>query len=486
MNSLVEVLTLQDLEAITEDQKYRLTDPHLYEKLFNISDGIFRAHIKEAVRIKANEFGLGPNVARLLKEHEKAFASVQSMNTRVFNRITGLDYAESGKIKASIENFKTILLEDPYFQNKKICYNELTKTLEHFNGEEMAQWTDADSAEAKEYIESGYGIHNSEKFLSALRIIQNLPFCRYHPIKNAIEDLKWDGNCRIENFLTYTMKCENTAYTREVSRLIFAGGINRIYEPGCKFDVLPILIGTRQGEGKSTLVRWLALENDYFTELTTFEGREGIEAQEGAWICEIGELLALSRSKDIEGVKSFITRQKDKYRKPYDIAISNIPRQCIFIGTTNKREFLTDKTGNRRFFPVVVHQSGYELFTREAEIKEYIRQCWAEAKARYDNNNLSPVPNHALIADFQAAQNAAMEDDYRVGMITEWLKTNGIQEVCVLQLWQCALNDNIDTKPTKSESNEIAAIMNSLPGWEKAKSGKIFAKLGKQRYWFLK
>ncbi len=154
------------------------------------------------------------------------------------------------------------------------------------------------------------------------------------------------------------MKAEDNEYTREVSRLIFAGGIHRLYSPGCKFDDVPVLIGTSQGEGKSTIVRWLAIHDDHFTEVTEIDGQKGVEQLEGAWICEIAELLALTKAKEQEAVKSYIARLKDKYRKPWGKNTDELPRRCIFIGTTNNEQFLRDKTGNRRFYPVKVNSKG--------------------------------------------------------------------------------------------------------------------------------
>ena len=91
------------------------------------------------------------------------------------------------------------------------------------------------------------------------------------------------------------------------------------------------------------------MEDDFFREVTEFEGQKGIEAVEGGWICEVSELLALTKVKEQEAVKSYLTRLSDTYRRPFDKRVTEHKRQCIFIGTTNKEQFLTDKTGNRRF-----------------------------------------------------------------------------------------------------------------------------------------
>jgi predicted P-loop ATPase len=304
---------------------------------------------------------------------------------------------------------------------------------------------------------------------------------QYHPIRDLVDGFEWDGQERIPHFLHTWTKCEDTAYTREVSRLIFSGGIHRLFSPGCKFDDMPVLIGTKQGEGKSTLVRWLALSDDYFSEVNEFEGQRGIESLEGAWICEVSELLAMTKTKEQEAVKSFLTRLNDRYRMPFDKRVTDHPRQCLFIGTTNKEQFLTDKTGNRRFYPVKVNQSGYDLFEHEAEIKEYIRQCWAEAKAKLDVGEMKPYADRDLVAVIREMQAAAVEDDYRVGMIEDYLEER--TEVCVLEIWQNALKMGEFSKPSKKDSTEIALILQGFDGWEKQPKVKRFANFGVQKWW---
>lgn len=305
----------------------------------------------------------------------------------------------------------------------------------------------------------------------------------YHPIKNIIEAETWDGMERISTFLTKWTKCEDTPYTREVSRLIFAGGINRLYRPGCKFDDMVVLIGTKQGEGKSTFVRWLALRDEFFREVNEFEGQKGIEAVEGGWICEVGELLALTKVKEQEAVKSYLTRLVDTYRKPFERRVTEQKRQCIFIGTTNKEQFLTDKTGNRRFYPVKVNQSGYDLFDHEAEIKADILQCWAEAKAKLGTKEMQPYADRNLTEEIRKHQDKAMEDDYREGLISDYLEDK--TEICVLELWQEALGNRYN-KPTKKDSNEIGLIMQSVDGWEKARKAIRTKEYGVQKVWVRK
>ncbi len=222
------------------------------------------------------------------------------------------------------------------------------------------------------------------------------------------------------------------------------------------------------------------MEDKYFTEVTVFEDDKGAEAVEGVWICEVSELLALTRSKDVEGVKSFLTRTNDRRRTKYDKWVTDHLRRCIFIGTTNKEQFLTDKTGNRRFFPVRVWQTGHNLYEHEKEIKEYIEQCWAEAKVLYDKGELKPYPDPDMMELIRKKQSEATQDDYREGMIRDFLETK--DEVCIPMLWYEALKMRSDLKPTRKDSNEIALIMQGMEGWIRHPS-KRFKDYGTQQSW---
>ena len=243
-----------------------------------------------------------------------------------------------------------------------------------------------------------------------------------------------------------------------------------------------MLIGKKQGEGKSTFVRWLAMEDRFFREVNEIDGQRGIEAVEGAWICEVSELLALKRTKEVEAAKSYFSRQVDTYRKPFDRRITENPRQCIFIGTTNTAEFLTDKTGNRRYYPVVCNNSGRDLFDHKEELKAYIEQCWAEAYALFLQDKLPPVLDKNLIKEVQYHQESALEDDYRVGMVTQYLneKQDG-ETVCIIELWERALHESF--KPNRKDSNELSLIMQNAPGWIKLSSPRKTATWGNQRCW---
>ena len=412
--------------------------------------------------------------------------SGKEMNLGAF--LMGLEYDRFGKPVRSINNFLTIMKTDPFYTG--VRFNELKGSAEKPTPQGYEEWRDADDAASIYYIESSFdGLYSKEKHELALQNLLSLPDRKVHPVKESIQAIKWDGVNRIESFLTRWMKADDTPYVREVSRLIFAGGINRLYEPGCKFDLIPILIGTNQGEGKSTIVRWLAMQDDFFGVINMFEGQASMEQLLGVWIGEVSEMLAMARAREVETVKDFISRQTDYWRKPYEKRPAVQKRSCIMIGTTNHSRFLSDKTGNRRFLPVRVNSTGSDIFDNENELKGFIRQCWAEAKARYDAGNMPPYEDRNIISDIREAQENALEDDWRVGAIQAYLEKKPIgTRVCIRELRQFALypTDN-NLKDDKKESRELGTLMDREPDWEKmagkARPTKCGNEYGSQYCW---
>ena len=395
----------------------------------------------------------------------------------------------NGRPLPTISNFVTILENCDAYKN--IRYNELwarAEVHEMVNGKPTIRgWNDADEARSMFFIETHFGIYSKEKHSAALKILFDER--RYNPLRDIVDDIKWDGKNRIEQFLQRWAKCEDGAYTREVSRLIFAGGIHRLYAPGTKFDDVPILIGTRQGEGKSTLVRWLAINDIYYGEINVIEGQQAIEQLQGKWVCEIGELMALTKSKEQEAVKAYITRAIDSYRKPYEKNVTEFPRRCIFIGSTNDAAPLIDKTGNRRYYPVEVHSDAYDLYKHEDECRDYILQCWAEARERYRAGTMKNFADERYVDLYRQAQENAMQDDWRVGAIQEFLSKKLPGDLtCIREVCHRALSPNSDfpKEPSLAESKDIGRILNKLSDWERVNSPKRVGAYGTQRCWVKK
>ena len=385
--------------------------------------------------------------------------------------------AEGLQIKPTIDNFYR-LITNHYGQNLR--FNEMTGKPEYFNRREWKEWSDTEESRMRAYFESKYAMYSQNKMMDALTIyFQNH---KVNPLLDILNALEWDGKPRVEFFLRDVMKADDTEYIRECSRLIFAGGIHRAFNPGCKFDDMIVLIGG-QGAGKSTCVRWLNIDDGFYQEIKTINGKEGIEAIRGVWIGEVSELMAMTRVKEAEAVKAYITSQKDSYRPPYQKNVQTIPRRCVFVGTTNNPQFLTDKTGNRRFYPVICKSDGYKLLDNEQEVREYIRQAWAEAVQLYKEGKLQPFARKEVLEQIRAAQEAAMEDDWRIGAIEQYLddtKKRPNDVVTVIELWHNALNEPAESKPGRADSIAITQIIMNIPGWVRCES-KISTPWGRQK-----
>lgn len=413
--------------------------------------------------------------------HEELFASSKTVAPAPF---ATLKYSRDDKLKNEISNFVGIMQSDEFYSG--IRFNELTSRAEVHKVKDgeitIVPWSDAHEARSMLYIESKYGLYSKEKHMAALRIL--FDDRSYNPIRDIVDGLEWDGVDRCEDFLHKWAKVEDTPYTREVSRLIFAGGINRLYHPGCKFEDVPILMG-KQKSGKSSLIRFLAINDDYFGELREMEGQQAIENLQGKWILEIPEMSAFTKARDQESIKAFVSRQRDQYRKPFDRNASEFPRRCILMSTSNDFSPLVDKTGNRRWYPVEVHSNGYEVFDHEDEIREYVLKCWAEARAKMGTPAMQPFANRALVKEFEEAQENAMQDDWRVGAIKLFLEKKRPGELtCVREVCHRALSPNPDIpkEPSLAESKDIGRILNGLEDWEKAGVKKV-ASYGQQRCW---
>ena len=366
---------------------------------------------------------------------------------------------------------------------RDIRWDEFTETPVRPDGAtgKMTPVDDAYRALIKAEIELRFGLYNISKFEDAFRIICASPERRYNPIKERIESIEYDGEEHISESFARILNVKPSPYASETARLLFAGGIRRLYEPGCKNDYVVTLVGAKQGEGKSTFLRWLALDDDWFGELKTFDGQKGAEAINGKWIVEISELVALKKSA-MEEAKAFISQQRDHYRRPYDRVTSDIKRKCVMVGTTNSAQFLTDMTGNRRFLPIEVGCAGAELFKREAEIKAEIEQCWAEAYHKRMTPFMLPAPRHELLERIELEQDAAMVDDPDLSLVQTFLEHK--EATCVLEVYYDAFGRASWERPNKADRNKIGAML-QRSGWRRTTESYSYSKpvVSRQKKW---
>jgi predicted P-loop ATPase len=238
----------------------------------------------------------------------------------------------------------------------------------------------------------------------------------FNPVLDYLDELKWDGKPRLDRWLLTYCGAHDTAFNRVVGRKTLIAGVRRVRQPGCKFDYILSLEG-KQGMGKSSLLRILA--GQYFTD-TAIIGVDSKRQQEnvqGVWIYELAELVNLNKA-EVREVKVFASQTHDKARKPWDRDVTNAPRKCIFIATTNEDKYLRDTTGNRRWWPVkiygvvdgpIIDGELVKLVDLSALARDR-NQLWAEASLAEASGEPLEIPQ-SLWSDATAIQLARMEED---------------------------------------------------------------------------
>lgn len=198
---------------------------------------------------------------------------------------------------------------------------------------------------------------------------------RFHPVRDWLATLKYDGKSRLDTWLHCAFGCVNNEYHAAIGAKFLIAAVRRVRQPGCKFDHMPVLEGP-QGIGKSTACRVL-FGAKWFSDAMPEElaSKDAAMALLGIWVLEFAEIQHLIRN-EVETIKAFLSRSTDRYRPPYGKAYIERPRQGVLIGTTNATDYLRDTSGNRRVWPIRCE------FADADWVAENRDQLWAEAAAR--------------------------------------------------------------------------------------------------------
>jgi len=196
----------------------------------------------------------------------------------------------------------------------------------------------------------------------------------FHPIREWLESLIWDGKRRVHTFLQRYLGEADTDYVRETAEILLVGACYRAMTPGLKFDYIPIIEG-KQGSRKSTFVRVLA-SDQWFGELHVelSDERKVAEHIAGKWFGELPEMVSANKT-EVNALKQFARRTQDDVRLAYAKNIAILPRQAVFVGTTNDAKILRDPTGNRTFLMLKASIEKIDTVALQAERN----QLFAEA-----------------------------------------------------------------------------------------------------------
>ena len=446
-----------------------------------------------------------------LKQAKEDFKDLYNLNEDNNENIwiTKLEVDKKGMYKASNKNIVTILENDINLKGK-IAYNLFSNRtmvkgdLPWRSVSDKVRgdiWQDSDDANLRVYIDITYGIVAPYKINDGLAIIEKKN--KYHPIIDYLNSNTWDKVSRVDTLMIDYLGAEDCEYTRSITRKMLVAAVSRVFNPGIKFDYMLVLVG-RQGIGKSYIINLLGREW-YSDSLNTVYGKEAYEQLQNAWILEMAELSATKKA-DAEAIKHFISKTEDSYRQAYGRRVDTFKRQCVFFGTTNENEFLKDRTGNRRYWPLMVGVNKPLKNLFKDLNKNEINQIWAEALYLYKCGE-KLILEGDVEREATLKQEQHLESNSKEGMIREFLNMklpkswdkmdvferriyigegNGLREegciirdkVCSAEIWVELFGGDMKMF-YKGNAREINDILRKIDGWSALKNGAGKLRFGK-------
>ena len=411
-----------------------------------------------------------------------------------------LEYSKSGKLQCTIGNIILILENDPALRGHIV--HDLFAGYDGVVGglpwnKNATQWADTDDANLRVWLEKNYDITGKEKIADALTAV--LTRHSYHPIRDYLNGLTWDGTPRLERLIIDYIGAEDTELNRVMTRKHFTAAVTRVFKPGCKYDYCLVMTGP-EGAGKSTLLNKMG--GQWFNDsITTTEGKEGMDQLRRAWIIEMGELASIKRS-DVESIKAYLSKRVDIYRAAYARRTAEHPRQCIFCGTTNEALFLKGDNGNRRFWIIAVDPTLRKYTAWQDAIDRDRDQLWAEAvhyykqgeklylddrleaqakqrQAEYNDDHDDPLAD--MLLNFLDAKLPADWETYDLSRRRAWwrdpdpLNADGTEtrtRVSAVEFICERMGRDMADKEFKYLARKISNLIKALPNWEKVSTTK--------------
>lgn len=363
---------------------------------------------------------------------------------------------KSGKIDPCMQSLE-LALRDPSFCGYEFAYDTFAagETVRKTDGE-WTPYQDALSTEMRLTLERlGFRTPKKQDVTDLIKAIAARNKFDSMADYLAANIPPWDGTCRVSTFFHTYCGAELSEWTIEVSLYLFTALWARASSPdGCKADIAPVLIG-KQGTGKSTLTRLLALNEDWCADVDFTEKDADIARElRQKIVMEIPELGGMSK-REQNGVKAFMTRKKDSWVPKFVEAARIAARRCVFIVTTNDRDFLTDHTGNRRWAPVEVGRIDRDALTKD------MPQLWAEAREIFKAHGVMYEGVERLQDEINQKYVAA---DPWQELISEWIATNPEELMTTKNIVEKALRQNYSNMKRR-DANAVAGVMRGL-GYE--------------------
>jgi predicted P-loop ATPase len=326
----------------------------------------------------------------------------------------GLRLDDRGKIAATLANTTAILALHPEWVGV-IGYNQHAQRTEALREPPMraqdtpqeavaGAWTDVHTHRARAWISEHFGFEPSRDVTDAA-IETAAHKAAFHPVRDYLRGLTWDGVQRLDQLFPRYFGSPDTPYSRAIGARSLIAAVARALVPGSKVDSMTILEGP-QGKRKSTAIRTLAGAEWFADTALDFDSPQALaQALMGKWLYEVGELHGFNRT-EITRLKVVISAQVDNIRRSYGRRNEDLPRQCVFWGTTNEQVYLSDTTGNRRFWPVRCGEIDIVALATDRD------QLWAEAAARLGARAERPLdPSAGERWWFEAEEAAAASEE---------------------------------------------------------------------------
>ena len=372
-----------------------------------------------------------------------------------------------GKIQKNVFNTVTLFnIDMPDLLSLNLWNEDIIFTKPapwHRQGEKVACWTDEETARCKYYFgsERKYEPNTNTIEEAIITLARQRPF---HPVKDSIESIKWDGISRLKDWMIKYLGVEDNVYTRAVGLKALVAAITRIYIPGHKFDYIPVLEGA-QGIGKSRALA--VLGGEWYGDITVdVHNKDTVDIMRRLWIIEVSEMETQYRT-ETQALKSFLSRSSDICRLAYGRRSKIFPRQNIFVGTINPEYdedagYLKDTTGNRRYWPVRCGKINIDA------LKKVRDQLWAEAYLYYKEHTALHFEDVLIEEQAMREQIKRMGTDPWYAKIIQWLdmEPNRIREWFTGMEIYCDCLGGKAVMYSRVCQNRIALIMRGL-AWEK-------------------
>lgn len=476
---------------------HKFGDPSLYYK--EMADFVF--DLPEIKEIQQDEL-------------KQDFKKKNNIKGDVDSWFKGIEKDSKGKIKSTISNFALLLENDQNLNGRirrDIFANKIEVKVDKITFKPSDNWrpiNNNDISFLKGYLEKKYKISSEQKFNDGFRILQMKT--AYHPVKRFLEGLpaKLPEKPKIPQLFVELLGADDNAYIWEVTKKWFVAAVRRIYEPGCPWDTVPSFISETQGTGKSSTLRHLS--GGYFTDSPgDFNKIQRVaEGLNNVWIAEIGEMAA-TRYASKEVIKQTISRRFDRCRAAWGKMVDDNPRQSVFFGTTNNLGYLNDNTGNRRHWPIKVHEVKLQdnpTLKKFLNDDKIVRQIWSEAMYYYEqefkkkhkgNQNYFELSDEAAII----AEEEQLKYDYsamnpRLGLVDKWITkgkerynakgekeyVKAPEKICFLHIHCDCFGKDLGEYDARRDSKEYGGILKQLGYKRNRHKGEVLT-YGKQYYY---